>query len=406
VTVTPTLAIIGGSLAGAKAAEGARRAGFEGRVVLIGEESEAPYSRPPLSKAVLRGEAGLETTRIHEDSFYVENEIEIVVDDALGLDTAGRAVELSSGSVIRFDTAVLATGAAPRALDVPGADLDGVHYLRTSDDAVRARDALRAAKRVVVIGAGWIGTEVAASARHIGAEVTVVAPGQVPLQRVLGVEIGGVFGQLHEANGVTLRMGSHAAELRGAKRVESLVLDDGRVIPADLVVVAIGVTPRTELADAAAGLRVDNGIVVDQFLETSIPGIYAAGDVANAWHPHYRQYIRIEHWANARNQGLTAGGNAAGNHDLYELLPHFFSQQYDVGLEYVGHSGADDEVVVRGDAASRSFIAFWHNGGIVTAAMNVNVAGVADDLTAIVTARERADVGRLANPSVALSELV
>jgi 3-phenylpropionate/trans-cinnamate dioxygenase ferredoxin reductase subunit len=406
VTTTPTLAIVGGSLAGAKAAEGARRAGFDGRVVLLREESESPYSRPPLSKGVLRGEMGLEAARIHDDSFYVDNAIEIVVDDVLGLDTAGRAVELASGAVIPFDTAVLATGAAPRVLDVPGADLDCVHYLRTSDDAVRLRDALRAAKRAVVIGAGWIGTEVAASARQIGVDVTVVAPGQVPLQRVLGVKIGAVFGQLHEANGVTLRMGSHVAELRGAKQVESLVLNDGSVESADLVVVAIGVTPRTELADVATGLRVDNGIVVDQFLETSVPGIYAAGDIANAWHPHYQQYIRVEHWANARNQGLTAGRNAAGNHDPYELLPHFFSDQYDVGLEYVGHSGTDDQVVVRGDAASREFVAFWHHGGIVTAAMSVNVPGVEDDLMRIVTARKKVDVERLTSPSHALSELV
>jgi 3-phenylpropionate/trans-cinnamate dioxygenase ferredoxin reductase subunit len=401
-----TLVIVGASVAGAKAAEAARATGFDGRVVLVGDEHELPYERPPLSKAVLRGEAAPETTRVHDDGFYAANDIELLTGrtvEALDADT-GR-VRLDGNEHVPFSAAVLATGAAPRRLDIPGVDLAGVHYLRELGDARRLGDAVRGASRVAVIGAGWIGSEVAASARQMGAEVVLIDSAAVPLQRVLGHEIGKVFRSLHTDNGVQLRMKTGVVELRGTGRVEQVVLSDGQAEAADVVVIGIGVTPRVGLADTA-GLKVDNGIVVDEHLQTSAPGVYAAGDVASAWHPHYEQRLRVEHWANALNQGVTAGTNAAGGTETYTRLPYFFSDQYDLGMEYVGYSEPGDTVVVRGNRDEREFIAFWQRDGVVTAAMNVNVWDVVEDLKAIAAGSRVLDPRRLADPSVALAELV
>jgi 3-phenylpropionate/trans-cinnamate dioxygenase ferredoxin reductase subunit len=403
-TTTRTLAVIGASLAGAKAAEAARDVGFDGQIILIGDEPGMPYERPPLSKAVLRGEKEPGTARVHPADFYATHDIQLVTDHAVALDLAVRRVELAGGAGIDFDTAVIATGAAPRPLPLAGADLAGVHYLRTIDDAVRLRDAIRSSTRIAVIGAGWIGSEVAASARQMGANVVLIDPAPVPLQRVLGDEIGAVFRDLHADHGVDLRLGSGVSQLRGDKTVEAVILDDGCVEAADVVVGGVGVTPRTELADAT-NLRVDNGIVVDEHLETNAPGIYAAGDVANAWHPHYDRHLRVEHWANALNQGITAGRNAAGNRETYTRLPYFFSDQYDLGMEYVGYSDPSDRIVVRGDLAAREFIAFWHHDGILTAAMNVNVWDVVDDLKALIEARVPVDPARLTNPEVPIRDL-
>ena len=400
---TQTLVIVGASLAGAKAAEAARTTGFDGRVVLVGDEDERPYERPPLSKAVLRGEAGPESTRVHDDGFYAAHDIELLTGRTVeALDVGSGRVRLDGDEHLPFTVAVLATGAAPRRLDVPGVDLAGVHYLRALG-ARRLGDALRRAGRVAVVGGGWIGSEVAASARQMGAEVLLVDSGQVPLQRVLGLEIGTVFRNLHMDNGVQLRSGTGVRELRGTGQVEHVVLDDGTIEPADLVVVGVGVTPRVHLAEAA-GLKIDDGVAVDEHLRSSAPTVFAAGDVASAWHPRYRRPVRVEHWANALNQGLTAGANAAGRTEAYTRLPYFFSDQYDLGMEYVGYGGPDDTVVVRGDLAEREFIAFWQRDGVVTAAMNVNTWDVVEDLKAIVAAGRPLDPDRLADPAVALTE--
>jgi 3-phenylpropionate/trans-cinnamate dioxygenase ferredoxin reductase subunit len=240
----------------------------------------------------------------------------------------------------------------------------------------------------------------------MGAEVALIAPASVPLGRVLGDEIGQVFGRLHADHGVQLRLGVGVAELRGSKAVEEVVLTDGATEAVDLIVVGIGVTPRTDVAGADSGLAVDNGIVVDQHLETNVAAIYAAGDVANAWHPHYHRRVRVEHWANALNQGLTAGSNVAGRREVYDRLPYFFSDQYDLGMEYVGLGTSDDDLVVRGDLAAREFVAFWHRDGVVSAAMNVNVWDVVDDLKAIVASERPVDPDRLADESVAFGEVV
>lgn len=399
-----TLVIVGASLAGAKAAEGARDGGFEGRIVLVGDEPGLPYERPPLSKAVLRGDKGPDAAVVHPEGFYAEHSIELVHDRVTSLDLDGGSVSLGTGTTITFDSLVLATGCEPRRLSLPGAELDGVHLLRTLDDSLRLQAAVRHAGRVAVIGAGWIGSEVAASARQMGAEVVVIDPAPVPLQRVLGDRIGAVFRDLHLANGVELRMGHGVSELRGAGAVESVVLDDGRAEDADVVVAGIGVVPRTGLAEAV-GLTVDNGIVVDEHLRTEASGIYAAGDVASAWHPHYRRHLRVEHWANALNQGLTAGHNVAGAGEFYGRLPYFFSDQYDLGMEYVGYGDANDEVSIRGDLEAREFVAFWQRDGAVTAAMNVNVWDVVDEHRELITSRRRVDPVRLADPDVALSDL-
>ena len=399
------LVIIGGGLAAAKAAEAARAARYDGRVVLVTDEHHVPYERPPLSKGILRGEADLVDANAHDTGWYDQHDVELVQGSKVTeLDAARRTAHLVSGEVLDFDTAILATGAAPRRLEVPGAGLAGVHYLRTLDDAVALRDAIRSAGRVAVIGAGWIGTEVAASARQMGAEVVIIDPAPAPLHRIVGSEVGEVFRSLHAGHGVDLRLGRGVAELRGDGVVREVVLSDGTSIAADVVVAGIGVVPKTELA-MNAGLAVDDGIVVDEHLNTSAPHVYAAGDVANALHPHYRRHLRVEHWSTALNQGGTAGRNAVGGSEVYDRLPYFFSDQYDLGLEYVGHGTADDDVAVRGDLDDAKFIAFWRRDGKVIAAMNVNVWDVADDLKAIVTARSTATPDRLADPSVALGDL-
>jgi len=400
-----TLLIVGASLAGAKAAEGARTTGYDGRIVLVGAEPERPYERPPLSKDVLRGEKDSETARVHDEGYYDEHGVELLTGRTVeALDLSAGQARLDGGETLGFTTAVLATGAEPRRLPLPGADLYGVHYLRTRTDSLRLGDAIRAGGRVAVVGAGWIGSEVAASARQLGAEVVLIDPEPVPLRRVLGDEVGEMFRSLHADHGVALRLGTGVTELQGTGRVANVVLGDGRVEPADVVVIGVGVTPRVALA-TDAGLKVDNGVVVDEFLETSAPGVYAAGDVASAWHPHYQGHLRVEHWANALNQGLAAGANAAGERTAYTRLPYFFSDQYDLGLEYVGYSRPGDDLVVRGSLEDRELVAFWHRDGVVSAAMNVNVWDVVDDLKAIVAAGARQDPARLADPEVPLADL-
>jgi 3-phenylpropionate/trans-cinnamate dioxygenase ferredoxin reductase subunit len=345
------------------------------------------------------------SARVHPDGFYADHGIELVSDRVVAVDVSSRIVTLSGGDSVPFDTAVLATGSAPRRLSLTGAELTGVHYLRTLEDSLGLREAIRAASRVAVIGAGWIGSEVAASARQIGADVVLIDPAPAPLHRVLGDDIAAVFARLHADHGVDLRLGTGVAELRGKDHVEAVVLDDGTVESADVAVVGIGVAPRTDLAEAA-GLEIDNGVKVDEYLRTAADGLYAAGDVANAWHPHYRRHLRVEHWANALNQGATAGRNAAGQRDAYTRLPYFFSDQYDLGMEYVGYADPNDAVVVRGDLAAREFVAFWQRDGAVSAAMNVNVWDVVDDLRALVESRAPVDAARLADPEIPLAELV
>jgi len=400
-----TFVIVGASLAGAKAAETLRTEGFDGRVVLIGEEAQRPYERPPLSKGYLRGEKDFEAAAVHPAGFYEDQGIDLRASTVVtGLDLAAGEVTLSSGERIGYDRLLLATGAVPRRLSVAGADLDGVHYLRSVFDADALREAVSAGGQVVVIGAGWIGAEVAASARQLGAAVAMVEVASVPLERVLGEEVGGIYRDLHEEHGVDLHLGVGVDALLGGDAVEAVRLTDGTVLPAQVVLVGVGVTPRIELAQGA-GLVIDDGIVVDQHLATSVPGIYAAGDVASAFHPRYGTRIRLEHWSAALNQGPAAARNMLGQETSYERTPYFFSDQYDLGMEYRGWAPRYDEVVFRGDPAIRQFVAFWLHHGRVAAAMNANVWDQGGAIEALMGSEHPVDPARLADPDVDLGEL-
>ncbi|HXR21949.1 MAG TPA: FAD-dependent oxidoreductase [Acidimicrobiales bacterium] len=403
---SPTFVIVGASLAGAKAAETLRAEGFDGRVVLVGEEPARPYERPPLSKAYLRGEADFDVAAVHEGDYYAANDIELRTSTTVtALDTQASKVTLASGETIVYDRLLLATGAVPRRITVPGADLGGVRYLRTVADADQLRQDLAAGSQVVVIGAGWIGAEVAASARQLGASVSVVERGAVPLERVLGPEVGNLYRDLHAEHGVDLHFGTGVRSLVGNGAVAEVRLTDGTVLPADLVVVGVGVTPRTELAETA-GLVVDNGIVVDQYLATSAPGVYAAGDVANSFHPLYGQRVRLEHWSAALNQGPVAAKNMLGKTTVYDKVPYFFSDQYDFGMEYTGYAPKWDELVFRGSLSAREFIAFWLYEGRVVAGMNANIWDVASTIEGLVRGGQVVDRAMLVDTEVDLASLV
>ena len=401
-----TIVIAGGGLAGAKAAETLREEGFDGRVVLLGAEAERPYERPPLSKEYLRGEAGLDKVYVHDESYYDEHEIELRTGTSVeSLDADSAEVVLGDGERLGYDALLLATGARPRRLTVPGADLAGVYELRTRADSDALRERLQDGARVVVIGAGWIGAEVAASARQKGLDVTVIEPVSVPLERVLGPEVGAIYRDVHAEHGVRMLLGHSVAAFEGEGSVSAVRTESDERIECDFVVVGVGVTPRAELAQRA-GIEVADGIVVDEYLQSSRPGVFAAGDVASAHHPFLQRSIRVEHWANALNQGPAAARNMLGARVAYDRLPYFFSDQYDVGMEYTGYAAEWDEVVIRGDMGAREFIAFWLRDGRVLAGMNVNVWDVTDDLKALIRSGQSIDRERLADPDTPLSELL
>jgi 3-phenylpropionate/trans-cinnamate dioxygenase ferredoxin reductase component len=399
-----TFVIVGAGLAGAKAAETLREEGFDGRLVLLGAESERPYERPPLSKDYLRGEVDREQAYVHETGFYAEQRIELRVDAlAVDLDAGRRELALESGERLAYDRLLFTTGAIPRRLSIPGNELDGIHYLRTFGDSDALRARLTAGSRLVVIGAGWIGCEVAASARQQGVEVTMIAPHAVPFERILGPEVGGIYRDMHLDHGVEMLLGAAGASFEGGGSVERVRTRDGRTVDCDAVVVGIGATPRAVLA-AAAGLSVGDGIRVDGRLETSAPGIFAAGDVANQLHPAFGR-LRVEHWDNALHQGPAAARSMLGATESYARTPYFFSDQYDVGMEYSGHATDWDRVVFRGDPATREFIAFWLRNGRVLAGMNVNVWDVAESIQRLIAAGHAVDERRLADPDVPLEEV-
>jgi len=394
------LVIVGASLAGAKAAEGARDGGWAGAIRLAGAEWHLPYERPPLSKGVMQGSEQPSVARVHDDGFYAGHEIEILLGAAAtGIDLADSTVTLAGGRRLRFDKLVLATGSTVRRIPVPGAELDGVCYLRSLDDALGLRDLLQPGRRLAVVGASWIGTEVAASARQRGTEVVMVDPLSQPLERVLGPEVGRYFARLHTDHGVKLRLGTGVEAFAGDGRVEAVRLTDGSAVDADAVVVGIGVNPNVDLA-GSAGLAVDQGVLVDAHLTTSHPDVFAAGDIAEHHHPVLGARVRVEHWANALNQGLTAGANAAGAGQVYDGIPYFFSDQYDMGMEYSGWATGYDRVVFRGDPEDGAFVAFYLSGERVVGGVNVNVWDVNAQVQALVRSAGPADIDAITDPDV------
>jgi NADPH-dependent 2,4-dienoyl-CoA reductase/sulfur reductase-like enzyme len=403
-----TYVIVGASLTGAKAAETLREEGFDGNIVLLGEEHERPYERPPLSKGYLLGKEEKSSIYVHEEGWYAENGVDLRLGvRATALDPGAKRVSLDDGGTVAYDRLLLATGASPRRLNAPGGDLDGVLYLRRVGDSERLQAALRGGGQVVTVGGGWIGLEVTAAARQAGCEVTVVEPEPVALNRQLGPELGGVFADLHKEHGVVFRTRESVTELRGSGgQVTGAVTSSGAVLPADLVVVGIGAIPSTGLA-ADAGLDVGNGVIVDAGLRTSAPDVFAAGDVANAFHPLYGKHIRVEHWANALNGGPAAARSMLGQGISYDAVPYFYSDQYDLGMEAAGFTdpGSYDQVVYRGDLAGREFVAFCLSGGAVMGGMNVNVWDVNDDIQALIRSRRRVDEARLADLDIPIADL-
>jgi 3-phenylpropionate/trans-cinnamate dioxygenase ferredoxin reductase component len=401
-----TFVIVGASLAGAKAAERLRERGFDGRVVLIGSEPELPYERPPLSKDYLRGEAQREQAQVHEEAFYSENEIELLLDTTVTeLDTGGKRIELTGRAAIPFDALLLSTGSRPRRLDLPGGELEGIYYLRTLADCDALKQRLEQGGHVAVVGGGWIGCEVAATARQRGLEVTLIHPEELPMLKVLGSDVAEFYRNVHADHGVEFVLGEGATAFEGDGHASAVRTDSGRTIACDFVVVGSGALPNAELAEAA-GVKVDNGVRVDAQLRSSAPDVFAAGDVANAWHPFYEESIRIEHWATALNQGPAAANSMLGDDAPYDHLPYFFSDQYDVGMEYSGRTNPDDRVVFRGERDSGEFMAFWLRADRVVAGMNVNVWDVNEHVQALIRSRAEIDVKRLTDPDTPLTALI
>jgi 3-phenylpropionate/trans-cinnamate dioxygenase ferredoxin reductase subunit len=377
-----TFVIIGAALAGAKAAETLREEGFAGRVVLVGDEPELPYERPPLSKQYLTGEAERDGAHVHPRVFYDEQRIELVRATASAVDAVEHRVALADGRVLSYDRLLLATGAAARRPPIAG--IERAHTLRTLADADALRAAFGGGGTVAVIGAGWIGCEVAAAARSHGAEVVLIEHAATPLQAVLGPALGSLFADLHSAHGVRLLCGAAVAEIGEA----SVWLTDGTEVACDHVVVGVGVAPATGLA-AAAGLEVDDGIVTDEYLRTSAPDVFAAGDVARAFHPRYGRQIRVEHWANALHQGPAAARSMLDRGEPYTRLPYFFSDQYDLGMEYVGLHGPEDRLVVQRPTDELKLQAFWlDRDNRVTAGMHVNDWGAIEALERMIGSGE------------------
>ncbi|TFD71971.1 NAD(P)/FAD-dependent oxidoreductase [Cryobacterium sp. Hb1] len=401
--------IVGAGLAGASAARTLREEGFTGPIQLVGAEAHRPYIRPPLSKDYLSGSSDRDSVYVDPEGWYTEHDVDLVLGTSVArIDAARQLIHTAAGEAIAYNKLLLATGSSPRRLSIPGADLEGVRYLRTLDDSDALRPLLAGGSlRLVLIGSGWIGMEVAATARTLGNDVTILERDPIPLANALGDELGQMFADLHEQNGVILRRSVSVDSVLGQDgRATAVKLTSGEVIPADLILVGIGATPNVELADSA-GLTIDNGVSVDASLRTSDPAIYAAGDVANAYHPLAKLRLRSEHWANALNGGKAAARSMLDQKVSFDDIPYFYTDQFDVGMEYSGFGplarGAD--VVYRGDRAGREFIAFWVAGEKVVAGMNVNVWDVNEAVQGIIRRGNQVDRARLTDADVPLESL-
>jgi 3-phenylpropionate/trans-cinnamate dioxygenase ferredoxin reductase subunit len=398
------LVIVGASVAGANAAQAARGGGWSEPIRLVGKEGLLPYERPPLSKAVLIGRAQPSVAQVYPGQVYATNEIDLLLGTAAtSLTLAERTVELDGGRRLRFDRVILATGSTPRSLPTPGAGLPGVHTLRSMEDMLALRDELLPGRRVGVVGGSFIGTEVASSARQRGCEVVIAEPRDTLLERVLGPEVGRYYEDLHRSHGVELRLGVGVEALGGRDRVDQVRFADGTTAEVDVVVVGVGVRPNIELAEAA-GLDTGQGVLVDGRLASSHPDVFAAGDIAEEQHPVLGRRVRVEHWANALNQGSVAGANAAGASKDYDEVPYFFSDQYDSSMEYSGWPVPWDQVVFRGDPGDGAFVAFYLSKGILVGGANVNVGGVNEHVQRLLRQDGSVDVKQLIDPDVRPSE--
>lgn len=403
----PTVVIAGAGLAGATTAVELRERGFDGRILLLGAEAHHPYIRPPLSKEYLKGEAPFEDAAVEPVDWYAEHAVELLPREEAGsFDPAAHELFVSGGARITYDSLVLATGASPRPLGVPGSGHGAVFRLRTIEDSQWLRAALEVGgRRVVIVGSGWIGLEVAAAARGYGNEVTVIGRSGIPLASAIGPELGRVFEALHRANGVAFRNGAQVVAVEGGGE-QVVVLGDGERVPADVVVVGVGAAPNTLVAERS-GLALDDGVPTDEGMRTVIEDVYAVGDVANPFLPAIGRRLRNEHWANAIAGGAVAARAIVGDDASYDDIPYFYSDQYDLGMEYSGYaplaSGA--EVVFRGDVEAREFIAFWVRDDRVVAGMNVNVWDVQEQLQRLVRSAGPVDRRRLADESVDLAAL-
>ncbi|AKN17054.1 anthranilate dioxygenase reductase [Mycobacterium haemophilum DSM 44634] len=407
-----TFVIVGGGLAGAKALEALCDSDFDGKAIVFAEEQHLPYERPPLSKEYLAGKKALSDFTVQAADWYREHGVDLRIGTrVLSLDPAAHTVGLPDGTTVQYDKLLLATGSSSRHLSIPGSDAAGVHYLRTYDDASALNSVLVEGSSLAVLGAGWIGLEVAAAARQRGVKVTVVETAKQPLMAALGETVGEVFATLHRDHGVDLRLQTQVEEITRADgadgKATGLKMRDGSTVASDAVLVAVGAKPNVELAEQA-GLSMGNGgVLVDASLRTSDPDIYAIGDIAAAEHPLFTTRIRTEHWANALKQPAVAVAGMLGEPGAYTELPYFFTDQYDLGMEYVGYAPSFARVVFRGDVVGREFVAFWLDGdNRVLAGMNVNIWDVLDDVKALIRSRTPVDADKLADPQSPLAELV
>src|SRR5262245_52157904 len=404
-TTSSTFAIVGGGLAGAKAVEALRDKDFDGHIILFAAEEHLPYERPPLSKEYLAGKKGLGDFTVDSSAWYRDHHIELQLGtEVSAIDPKARTVSLPDGTTARYDKLLLATGSQPRRPPIPGADADGVHYLRTVDDADALNSALVDGSSLAVVGGGWIGLAVAANACARGVNVTVVDMAQLPRMAALGREVGEVFAKLHRERGVDLRLGATVQEVttEGGKAT-GLKLGDGSTVDANTVLIAVGAAPNTALAEEAGLDLGDGGVLVDSSLRTSDPDIFAVGDIAAAEHPLFTGRVRTEHWANALKQPAVAAAGMLGKPEEYTELPYFFTDQYDLGMEYVGHAPHYDKVVFRGDVDAREFTAFWLDAdNRVLAGMNVNIWEGLDDIKTLIRTRKPVDPEALADAGRAL----
>ncbi|NIK60878.1 NAD(P)/FAD-dependent oxidoreductase [Kribbella shirazensis] len=407
------IVIVGASLAGATAAETLRKDGWSGGIVLIGSEQSLPYERPPLSKDVLLGKAETGSAQLHDQQWYDDNTIELRLGTTVtAIDPAVHTVTLDDGSQVQYAKLLIATGSRVRHLDVPGAELDGVRYLRTAEESQALTDAYAAKPRVVVVGAGWIGLEAASAARERGCEVTVVEPQSTALAAVLGEEIGELFAEFHRQHGVQFRFGTGVEGFEGDGKVTGVRVSGGEVLPADLVIVGVGVRPNTELAEEA-GIEVatpenGSGIVTGPDLQTSAADVYAAGDVVRWEHPLFGRPVRVEHWQNAKDTGVSAAKAMLGQDVAHDAIPFFFTDQFDLGMEYAGDipRGTSYQVVLRGDPKSGAYVAFWlDDDRHVLAGMHVNTWGAIDAVRDLIRSGKQVDPARLADTSVELSDV-